>query len=232
MSQQINLFNPIFLKQKKLFSAVTMLQALALVFVGSIVVTVIARAQLSSIDAEAAATTVRLHATQAQLAKVKAEYGPHAPSKELQQEIRKAQAELLLEHQILTVARNGNFAADSGYSDYLQALARQVVSGLWLTGLTIAGAGNGIELDGRALHPELVPEYIKRLKREPVMAGKSFSALQMKVPMVDAPAPAGTPAAAPKQVPANFVEFRLQSAAVAAATAADSGTNESGATAK
>ena len=34
MSQQINLFNPIFLKQKKTFSAVNMLDALALLLVG------------------------------------------------------------------------------------------------------------------------------------------------------------------------------------------------------
>ena len=34
MTQQINLFNPIFLKQKKIFSAVNMLDALALLLVG------------------------------------------------------------------------------------------------------------------------------------------------------------------------------------------------------
>ena len=34
MSQQINLYNPVFLKRKKTFSAVTMLDALALLLVG------------------------------------------------------------------------------------------------------------------------------------------------------------------------------------------------------
>ena len=37
MSQQINLFNPVFLKQKKYFSVMTMLQALGLIVLGSIV---------------------------------------------------------------------------------------------------------------------------------------------------------------------------------------------------
>ena len=36
MSQQINLYNPVFLKQKHYFSAATMAQALALVFIGSL----------------------------------------------------------------------------------------------------------------------------------------------------------------------------------------------------
>ena len=36
MSQQINLFNPIFLKQRKYFSLLTMLQALGLIVLGSL----------------------------------------------------------------------------------------------------------------------------------------------------------------------------------------------------
>ena len=35
MSQQINLFNPVFLKQKKYFSVIAMGQALAMIAVGS-----------------------------------------------------------------------------------------------------------------------------------------------------------------------------------------------------
>ncbi len=35
MSQQINLFNPVFLTQKKYFSVLTMLQALGLIVLGS-----------------------------------------------------------------------------------------------------------------------------------------------------------------------------------------------------
>ena len=34
MSQQINLFNPVFLKQKKVFSAVNMVDAMAALIVG------------------------------------------------------------------------------------------------------------------------------------------------------------------------------------------------------
>ena len=36
MSQQINLFNPIFLKQRKYFSLLAMLQALGLIVLGSL----------------------------------------------------------------------------------------------------------------------------------------------------------------------------------------------------
>ena len=219
MSQQINLFNPIFLKQKKHFSATAMLQGLALILLGAIVVMVYARAQLTGLAGEAAATAGRLKSTQAQLAKVKAEYGSHSKSKELEQQIKKVETELKVEQQFLTVARQGNFDKNKGYSEYFRALARQIVDGLWLTGFTISGAGNSIELRGRALQPELVPEYINRLKHESVMTGKAFSALQMEVPTVDAPAKGGG-AAAPTKIPAKYVEFRLQSGEGITATGA------------
>ena len=38
MSRQINLFNPLFLKQEKVFSAVTLMQAFVVVVVGALVV--------------------------------------------------------------------------------------------------------------------------------------------------------------------------------------------------
>ena len=47
MSQQINLFNPIFLKQKKYFSVVTMLQALLLIVLGSMLFFAYARSLVS-----------------------------------------------------------------------------------------------------------------------------------------------------------------------------------------
>jgi hypothetical protein len=59
------------------------------------------------------------------------------------------------------------------------------------------------------MRPELVPIYIGRLKNEPIMQGKSFSALQMQVPqIVQASKGDGT---VPPPVTADFIEFNLQS---------------------
>lgn len=218
MSQQINLFNPIFLKREKYFSAITMLQGLGLILAGSILVMIYARAQLSSLEAEAKATAVRLKSTQAQLAKVTTTYGARPASKALEQEIRKVESDIRVQQQVLAVVHKGNFDRTQGYSEYFRALARQIVDGLWLTGFTIVGTGSGIELHGRALRPELVPEYINRLKREPVMEGKSFSALQMDMPLLDAAGKSegsGVVKIAGR-TPAGYLEFSLQSSEVVA----------------
>lgn len=182
MSQQINLFNPIFLKQKKHFSALTMAQGLALVLVGSLVVAGYARFQLSGMMDEARDTASQLNLTKAQLAKVSAAYAPRQPSKALEEDIRKLEADIIAQQRAFDTIRKGGLGNTKGYSEYLRAFARQIVNGLWLTGFTIRGAGAELELRGRTAQPALIPAYINRLKQEPAMQGKSFAALVVEAP--------------------------------------------------
>ncbi len=212
MSQQINLFNPIFLKQKKYFSALTMAQGLAMILVGSIAVVVYARVQLSVLEMEAASTAAQLKTTKAQLAKISVEYAPRNPSKALEEEIRRLQAVVRSQQQAYDVVQKGDFGNTKGYSEYFRAFSRQIMSGLWLTGFSITGDGSNIELRGRAMQAELVPAYLGRLKKEPVMQGKSFAALVMSVPERDASETSQAAAgASTRQQLADYVEFRLAS---------------------
>jgi hypothetical protein len=88
---------------------------------------------------------------------------------------------------------------------------------LWLTGVSINGAGNDIGLQGRAMQATLIPNYIARLTGEKVMHGKTFASLDIGRPEAEpvSPVAAGAAAllaAAPALPP--FVQFSLQSTAV------------------
>lgn len=182
MSQQINLFNPIFLKQEKQFSALTMVQALGIILVCAILLTVYTRYQRSSLEKEQQSTAAQLQLAQNQLAKVTAEYGPRQKDPMLASQLRRAEIEVKSLQEISKVLGEGDFGNTKGYSPYLSAFARQITSGIWLTGLAIQGAGGEISIQGSALRPELVPAYLSRLKNEPVMQGASFAALEMQLP--------------------------------------------------
>ncbi len=111
--------------------------------------------------------------------------------------------------------QEGELGNTTGYAEYMRAFSRQIVPGLWLTGFAIHGAGSEVAIQGRALHPELVPSYLDHLKREASMHGKSFSTLEMQRPMVE-PGTASDNDTTPRQlVPAGYVEFQLQSAGIA-----------------
>lgn len=65
------------------------------------------------------------------------------------------------------------------YSDYLVALARQSLPGLWITGLSLRGQGADLELSGRMIDPEQLPPYLGRLQQEAQFKGRRFAQVEM-----------------------------------------------------
>ena len=201
MSQQINLFNPVFLKQKKVFSSVAMAQALGVLLFGSLAMVAYGKHHVSKLEKEAQMVNAQLAQKQARQAMVNAEFAPRPPSPVLQAEIAEAEGQLRSLQRVSGVLERGELGNTTGFSEYYKALARQNMSGLWLTGVSVAGADIGIR--GRAMEGSMVPGYINRLTREPVMQGKSFASLE--IAQGEMKGEGGKTSAAP------FVEFRLES---------------------
>ncbi|HJW56074.1 MAG TPA: PilN domain-containing protein [Burkholderiaceae bacterium] len=210
MSQQINLFNPIFLKQEKYFSAITMVQALGLILLGSALLVGYTNYQMSILDKEAQSASAQLALVQAQLNKINIAYGNRQKDPSLDSEVHKTEMDIQSLRDVFDILKTGEFGDRKGYAEYMRAFARQSVGGVWLTGFALSGAGNEIELQGRALQPELVPAYIRGLKREPVLQGKSFAMLEMKKPPME-PDSKEAPSAEKPHLPVPYIEFSLQS---------------------
>jgi len=221
VSQQINLFNPIFLKQKKVFGAQPMLQALAIIVLGVAAVTSYAAYRVAQLEQQAVRSKETLAMREKRLNSVNVQFAPRQRNAALAIELADAQAELKSLHDVEGVLQGGALGNTSGYAEYFRAFARQNVSGLWLTGLTIVGAGNDIGVQGRAMQPTMIPNYVSRLTAEKVMRGKTFASLKIDRPLTVAPDVAGVPSAPPASAPAAtapaalqpFVVFSLQSVA-------------------
>lgn len=202
MSQQINLFNPIFLKQRKYFSVLAMLQALGLIVVGSGVFYSYAVYQVQLLDKQSQETSKRYAAEQVRFANFSNEFSPQKSTLILQNELKQLEAEAAAQKEVLDTLKTGVIGNTDGFSEYMRAFARQAVSGLWLTGFEIAGDGAQMSLQGAALIPQLVPSYIQRLNKEKAMRGKTFSFLKMQQPKSVSTQPTSK----------SYVEFSMQSA--------------------
>lgn len=205
MSQQINLFNPVFMTQKKYFSVTTMLQALGLILLGSIVFYGYALYQVDMLSKQTEEMNKRYIAEQARLANYTKEFAPERSRDLLQQELKRLEAEAAAQERVLNLLKSGAIGNTEGYSEYLRAFARQSIKGMWLTAFDITGDGARMSLTGAVIDPQLVPAYIRRLGAEKVMQGKTFAALQMQQPKQDA-----------SQPPARYIEFNLYSEPVEA----------------
>jgi Tfp pilus assembly protein PilN len=212
MSQQINLFNPAFLPQKKVLSAPMMGAALLVLVAGIAGLNVVLRAQTARMQAEADLGATELARKQARLVSVNAEFAPRKKTAEIDAEIAQADAKLAGLRHVSGVLERGELGSTAGFAGYFHAFARQSVPGLWLTSISIDGKDIGIK--GRTLDPALVPGYISRLTQEPVLQGKSFASLEIKQgePLTTTDAQGKQSKAA-----APYVEFSLQSVPASAA---------------
>ena len=202
MSQQINLYNPLFEKKEKPFSARTMSQALALIVVGLLTMQVYAAFQARS--AERIATQLRTQVTQQreQVATlVKA--GAPTRSKALEAEVIRLEGEAKARQGTLQALNTGELGNTAGFSEFLAAFGRQATPGIWLTSITIAESGNALLVQGRALRAELMPAFLRALNNEPVMRGRRVTELKLSARPAT-PAGKGGDAASP-----SFIEFSL-----------------------
>lgn len=206
MSQQINLYNPLFLKKEKLFSARTMSQALGLVALGLVGIYA-----YSAMEAREAARLSEQYAEQvaaqrAQLTKLTAQVGGNVRSKALEAEVSRLEVAVKSRQGLLETLTTGQLGNSEGISRYFAAFGRQATAGVWLTGFVIGEGGNDLRVNGRVLHPDLVPAYLRALNGEAVMRGRQVTELKLTAKATGT-AGAGKPAAAEA---AGYVDFSIQ----------------------
>lgn len=183
MNQQVNLYHPIFRRQEKKFSAITMLQAVVLILAGIVLMYGYSlwrlhdlRAQLRDINTQHTAAITRLN-------DVSAKFPARRGDPRLEREVQELERRLQTIERVRSMTPPEVFNGIPGYSEYLVALARQSSSGLWLTGLTITGDGNQLVLAGRTTIPEIVPTYLQKLAGERPLSGMQFEIFQMNRPI-------------------------------------------------
>ena len=204
MSQQINLYNPIFLKQKKIFSALTMAQGLVAIVIGAVALSAFAHFQVRQMAVEVQRNDSRVKTEEERLARLSAQFAARTKSTQLEADIKQAEAALKLREEVLGLLSDGGVGEGGGISAYLRALARQNLNGLWLTGFELSG--KDMTISGRALSGDLLPEYLNRLGREEVMRGRQFAMLDMREKK-----PEAEQGKMASEMP-RYIEFSLRSA--------------------
>jgi hypothetical protein len=222
MSQQINLLNPALIKQRDFLNPNNIVITLGLLSVLMLGYYGYAQKQLSLLTLQRSQAAETLSATQAQLQQTTLLHTPHEMNKALIEQIAQLEQKENMQQQILQTVNLSSATPEKGYAALMRAFAKQSLDGLWLTSFSFDSNTEKLNINGRTLQADLVPEYISNLGNEPALKGKLFSALSMNLPKVDASkntalqtnihaasSPASTEpekTAAPK-----YIEFALQS---------------------
>ncbi len=186
MHQQINLYQPVFRRQQKVFSAATLTQILAAVLVLLLVILGIARWNLADLKATQAALQQQYEELQQTLLSLGNSH-MQSDTRKLDDDIARLTATIERRHQLLQQFNQLIRHNRGGYAAYFEALARRDLPGLWLTGVQLEEDG-AIELRGMALDPKLVPVYLKMLASQPELRDQRFDSVIIKRPVDDQPA--------------------------------------------
>lgn len=204
MSQQINLFNPLFMRQEKYFSARTLLQSLGLIALGLLAIYAFGLWQSRNLESLAEGYGKQLAAQRDQFIAMSS----RGSSKLLEAEVTRLEGSLRARSGVLEVMQGGGGLGNTnGFSRYFAAFARHPMRGVWLTGFSIGDNGNVLNIRGRVLHPDLVPAYLKVLNEEDVMRGRLVT--ELKLAAKDLAQTRGGANAGAGEHPVRYVDFDL-----------------------
>lgn len=177
--QQVNLYQPIFRRQRQIFSAVTMLQSAAVVVVALLTIYFYGIWQVGLLEAQVLELEGRERAYSARLARLDPSENTNR-RQEVERELERLNSTLLAQQRLIDILREQPLGSTSGFSAELAALGRRHSSGLWLTELRINGGTDSIELVGRTSDPGMIPAYLLRLGEEEALAGKRFDQFEIE----------------------------------------------------
>ena len=177
MRQQVNLLAPMYRKQRALFSArvsigicLLVTACLALIYFATVWRGSALASEHNRLTATRDTATRRVNELATQL------QGTADPA--LEAEIAALTTERDRKAQALAALSNREVATTAGFSPQFIGLARQRLSGLWLTHIELSGAS--VALQGVALSEELIPRYVRRLGGEQVFAGTAFQQARLE----------------------------------------------------
>lgn len=216
IQQQVNLYHPIFRRQEKKFSAKAMFQAGAAVVGGIVLMYAYSAWQLSSLREHAAQVDREMATATKQIEQIGKQLASRQADPAVLAEVKRLEALVDASQRLRGILKRERFGNTAGFSNHLIAFARQHVSGVWLTGVSIQGGGVDMTVEGRASDPELLPKYLQKLSAETSLSGTQFQTFVMNRPdekPAESKGPAGR--AAPNKpeetkVAANYVEFLVR----------------------
>lgn len=198
-AQQINLYNPALRRRREWLTLANVLALAAVFGLALFAAGLLLQQQAGAKQVAAQALDARLVVARAEAAQLAAALAPNASQDAASRELADLKQQVAVRQEVLAALQGGaGFDALSGqptlgFADYLRGLARQTVSGLWLTGFSVAQGGHGMEVRGRMLGVDRLPEYIRRLNGEASFKGRQFVSLNIARPDKAATPPGATP---------------------------------------
>lgn len=179
MNQQINLFQPIFRKERKILSFEALLQTGGLIVFTLAVIYGYGLWNNQGLQGDIRGLKKQHDERISMLERVSREASKYSEDNQTQEEIARLEAELVAERYIVSLLGKDKFGKALGFSEYLEIFSRRVVQGMWISKFSVFEDGKHMLVQGGSLSAELLPTFLQGLSEEPALKGLEFTVLQM-----------------------------------------------------
>ena len=182
MAQQINLYSPILLAPKRYFSALAMMQSLAVLGAGLVALSLWSVNHTQTLRRDLASTTAADSAEQQRLQVALASRPAGSPNANnlsaLEQELAQARRQLADREALLASLGTPAPGSRISRSTLLRLLAQTTPASSWLTEVKLVDGR--VELAGATLQPESLRPWLDRLSAHPALAGQALEAVKVE----------------------------------------------------
>lgn len=185
MSQQINLLNPALIQKTDFLNPNTIGLLLGVLLLGLIAYYQYESNALAKLNATHAQRSAEVAEMETHMIQIRAAKAAQPGNQVLLDTIHTLEQKKIMQEAIIkAVSQNNsdqsNSQSSKSYAALLKAFSKQSIDGLWITGLSIDQDAEALSIKGRALHADLLPALIARLRAEPALKGKTFTDLKMQ----------------------------------------------------
>ena len=187
MTQQINLFTPIFLTQKRYLSAQTMAQALGIFLCvgGALCVYLVWSLRLASEGLRNPLMAQSRELAGLQLAIQQGRAGAGPAQLALTQELAAGRAELLQREKLLNELQRGLFKPGWGHAARLQLVAQSIPARVWVT--EVKADDSQLAVSGFTLDPSALNDWVGKLAASPLLKGQKLATVKVENASASAP---------------------------------------------
>ncbi len=180
MNQQINLHQPIFRKQRALFSSQIVLRICAIWALALGVVYALTLWNERVLSREQASLTTRRDAAAQRLQTLTVSQAEPNHSQLLSDQLEALRNEQAEKEGVLRLLARGELGSTVGFAPQLDALAGRRLAGVWLTHVGLMEGGREISLLGETSSEDLLPLYLERLAAGEGFPGARFSDVRLQ----------------------------------------------------
>jgi len=179
VTQQINLYQPILHRQKIVLSFDALLRGVGTVSCAMLLLFAWGLLQTHSLSGDLSLLQSQLNSQHQLLTTVNGQLSNQDKESHLRRELAQLEQQQLSRRQIISTLNDMGQDYRSGVTGFMEVLSHGVPKGLWLKTFSVGAGGKDIIIKGQAQRPELIPDFIDRLSREPSLSGIHFGMLQI-----------------------------------------------------